>query len=485
MSKNLQVSKRIVSKFIERKAKVDSELFQRALNQLNNPIISPIQPLENEFTEENDTMTDDGKFDDERTVFDDSLQEVSNYERIILKSFSNILESVKAPQFVKKIEIIQHVLNRIADLETMEEYSKHNLLQFMSRKLINQTLTENLSARYYFSHSLDFDHKIKNGNLFYDPGRSNKEFKDFSKYSNGNDSNREVIYVDLQIDDSLNDIIGKARKFLQQDLSNFYRELSQFVSDEMGGEHISSECRKELEILTRASPCVPLGKIKKGLCRHRALLFKVICDCLHSEDNRIKCRLLRGAYNGAHAWNEVEDEKHEKYIIDAIQRPGELIRDSDNYFKERSKLLNVIREREFDPKTDFNLFEIEGPLGKGSQGQVFSISFEGKKYAVKNTDKSNNEVFIMSYVNHPNIIKLFNYTSENNQTSMFLEKMEIDLENYLVNDFKQLGEEQKIAEMLVILLSISYAMEYLHNRNIIHKDLKVRTYLIVKAFIEI
>lgn len=44
---------------------------------------------------------------------------------------------------------------------------------------------------------------------------------------------------------------------------------------------------------------VPLGCVTHGVCRHRAVLYKYLCDFCH-----IPCRLVRGACDSVHhAWN--------------------------------------------------------------------------------------------------------------------------------------------------------------------------------------
>ena len=68
-----------------------------------------------------------------------------------------------------------------------------------------------------------------------------------------------------------------------------------------------------------------------GVCRHRSLLFKVLCDelCKQPEHASLNCRLVRGAYQhdadsgGGHAWNVVLlDGKHQ--LCDVMHDPGSL-----------------------------------------------------------------------------------------------------------------------------------------------------------------
>ncbi|XP_068094681.1 armadillo repeat-containing protein 3 [Hyperolius riggenbachi] len=112
--------------------------------------------------------------------------------------------------------------------------------------------------------------------------------------------------------------------------------LAQFVADKMGGaverdrlqdfswELPISELKYELK-----SNVVPIGRIKRGIFYHRALLFKALADRIG-----VACSLTRGDYG--RAWNEVkllEDSLRpgmrappETYIVDLMYEPGRLMK---------------------------------------------------------------------------------------------------------------------------------------------------------------
>ncbi|XP_040208444.1 armadillo repeat-containing protein 3 [Rana temporaria] len=112
--------------------------------------------------------------------------------------------------------------------------------------------------------------------------------------------------------------------------------LAQFVAEKMGGAiekdrlhefswelHIS-ELKFELK-----SNVIPIGKIKKGIFYHRALLYKAVADRIG-----IACTLERGDYG--RAWNEVKllsdslrpgtRAPPESYIVDLMHEPGRLMK---------------------------------------------------------------------------------------------------------------------------------------------------------------
>ncbi|XP_040288957.1 armadillo repeat-containing protein 3 [Bufo bufo] len=121
--------------------------------------------------------------------------------------------------------------------------------------------------------------------------------------------------------------------------------LAQFVAEKMGGPIAKDRLHEfswELHVsgLKYELKCnvIPIGRIKKGIFYHRALLYKAIADRLG-----IGCSLTRGDYG--RAWNEVKllsDSIHagtkappETYIVDLMYQPGHLMKpgsvETDHY----------------------------------------------------------------------------------------------------------------------------------------------------------
>lgn len=75
------------------------------------------------------------------------------------------------------------------------------------------------------------------------------------------------------------------------------------------------------------SAVLPLGNVENGLCRHRSLLFKYLCDLLV-----VPCYLVRGEHRGSgpetdgerHSWNVVV-VGHELLLADAMLSPQRLL----------------------------------------------------------------------------------------------------------------------------------------------------------------
>ena len=145
---------------------------------------------------------------------------------------------------------------------------------------------------------------------------------------------------------------------------------------------------------------------------------------------------------------------------------------------------NIIRKNEGNP---FENYKILKKLGQGTFGQVYKIIHKstGNIRAMKIIPKNNlkpgftdkdiiQEITIMKNLDHPHIIKLFEfYIDEYNY--------------YLINEFCTEGDlSEKMCKLKslpetivkVIMVQIFNAVLYLNNRGIIHGDLKLENILV-------
>ncbi|XP_054821533.1 probable serine/threonine-protein kinase SIS8 isoform X2 [Prosopis cineraria] len=112
--------------------------------------------------------------------------------------------------------------------------------------------------------------------------------------------------------------------------SDSVQRLAILVADYMGGPVTDPESMtrawKSLSYSLKAtlgSMVLPLGSLTIGLARHRALLFKVLCDSMG-----IPCCLVKGLhYTGSDdvAMNFVKVDDGREYIVDLMADPGTLI----------------------------------------------------------------------------------------------------------------------------------------------------------------
>ncbi|XP_077236064.1 putative serine/threonine-protein kinase SIS8 [Tasmannia lanceolata] len=112
--------------------------------------------------------------------------------------------------------------------------------------------------------------------------------------------------------------------------SDLVRKIAALVADYMGGPVGDPDSMlkawRNLSNSLRASVgnmVLPLGQLKIGLARHRALLFKVLADSVG-----LPCRLVKGQqYTGSDdvAMNFVNVDDGREYIVDLMADPGTLI----------------------------------------------------------------------------------------------------------------------------------------------------------------
>ena len=118
-------------------------------------------------------------------------------------------------------------------------------------------------------------------------------------------------------------------------------------------------------------------------------------------------------------------------------------------------------------------------LGKGSFGKVIkSMDLKlNKEVAIKIINKYNNEKYdlfkeeinILKTINHPNIVKLYDYYETNKNIYIIMEYIEGGtLKQYLEKN--KIINEAKVKEIIFYILK---AIEHLHKNSIIHRDIKL------------
>lgn len=79
----------------------------------------------------------------------------------------------------------------------------------------------------------------------------------------------------------------------------------------------------------RNSNVVSIGDLTKGACRHRAFLFKFLCDQVGLECGLHRSRHVRGAHVG-HAWNTVYVEFDKVVVVDLMHSVGAMYPDGSD-----------------------------------------------------------------------------------------------------------------------------------------------------------
>lgn len=282
---------------------------------------------------------------------------------------------------------------------------------------------------------------------------------------------------------------------------------------------ISILCEKSVRIIKeqRNSNIVPIGALHYGVCRHRAILMKYLCD---RADPPILCELVRGYMDYApHAWNVIlvnRDGKWVRMLVDAC-RPVDIRREDDpEYF------YRYIPLSRFHHTTTFNedpvaagssgatpcLYE---EIGRGASGSVVQrctlgnltaaakVRFLESRGASKEQQKSFElnclaEVRMLSALReHPCIVKLYGHqlssswvsssdgTGES-QVLQFIIAMEYVKGGCLEALLENLAKEGKKCTpgklAMFVARDVACALVELHSKNIIHRDIKSKNVLI-------
>ena len=364
---------------------------------------------------------------------------------------------------------------------------------------------------YFLKHHVDFGVRVADG--FYDPGRLLDEpcLPSAAELGQRPSSKgaREVLLADAQSDEPLRSRIERAREQVRMitDPLDRIKVLAGFASDELGG--ASRSIRKDTdthiaELMKEArSPIVPLGALEYGVCRHRALLFKVLCDAVG-----IACRLVRGNYGGegtvdggAHAWNVVRLNGGLR-VVDVMHRPGEVWSEKaavNRYHRlvERgaapggglgaglASISPAPRDEWYLPP---GLIEIarradgkDDMLGEGGFGAVFRGTVHGvQRVAVKRLLRAAGpaaaaefraEVAMLHRLSHPHIVVLFGACDDVDNLMLVTELMGGDLYQAIRAAPEQLAWN---ARGMQVAQQIALALHYLHSLEpaVCHRDIK-------------
>ncbi|AQL09687.1 Protein kinase domain superfamily protein [Zea mays] len=199
---------------------------------------------------------------------------------------------------------------------------------------------EFLSRRYWDYNFLDYHEKVIDG--FYDIFGSSIESSRQGKMpsladlqTGIGDLGFEVIVVNRAIDSTLQEMEQVAQCILLDfpvaNIALLVQRIAELVTDNMGGpvkdanDMLTRWLEKSTELRTSLqTSLLPIGCIKIGLSRHRALLFKILADSVG-----IPCKLVKGSnYTGGDdddAINIIKMDNEREFLVDLMAAPGALI----------------------------------------------------------------------------------------------------------------------------------------------------------------
>ncbi|KAF7146862.1 hypothetical protein RHSIM_Rhsim03G0081400 [Rhododendron simsii] len=181
----------------------------------------------------------------------------------------------------------------------------------------------------------------------------------------GMDSSIEVILIDRRSDPSLKDLQNRIDSVSRNCITTeeVIEQLAKIVCSCMGYETsmgeddfvpVWKECCDNLKECLE-SVVLPIGSLSVGLCRHRALLFKVLADTID-----LPCRVAKGCKyctTDAAASCLVRFGVDREYLVDLIGKPG-LLCEPDSLLNGPSSIsisspLCFPRFRQVEPLVDF------------------------------------------------------------------------------------------------------------------------------------
>lgn len=275
-------------------------------------------------------------------------------------------------------------------------------------------------------------------------------------------------------------------------------------------------CEKSLHSIKerRNSIVVPIGSLQFGVCRHRALLMKYLCDRM---EPRIPCELVRGYLDfSPHAWNVIVIKRGDsllRMIVDACH-PYDIREESDPEYFSRyipsSRVSPFVTDLDASPNCSFPTLTGCDEIGKLASTSLMLCSAGSLEAAVKvrtievnggaSPEEVRNfefcclgEVRMLSVLKHSCIVEFYGHqisskwsgTEEGNsgvrvlQSAILMEYIGGGSLKSYVDKLSRAGKKHAAPDLaLYIARDIASALTEIHSKHIIHRDLKSENILI-------
>ncbi|XP_024542701.1 serine/threonine-protein kinase HT1-like [Selaginella moellendorffii] len=169
------------------------------------------------------------------------------------------------------------------------------------------------------------------------------------------------------------------------------------------------------------------------------------------------------------------NDRKELMTLAMSQEPGSLTTESKQAKEILCSMLlgnkSVINHKELKLTTH---------LGQGGFGTVYEAIWLGHKFAVKVFPQGDTsfakELAVLEADKHPNVLHIASqsFDEEKQRYSLVMEKMDMDLANYVLKKKNSLP----LLSIVAVMLQVATGMAWLHSKNIIHRDLKPQNILV-------
>lgn len=283
----------------------------------------------------------------------------------------------------------------------------------------------------------------------------------------------------------------------------------------LGDVHFLDLCEKALHSIKsrQNSIVVPIGSLQFGVCRHRALLMKYLCDRI---EPRISCELVRGYLDfSPHAWNVIMVKRGESWvrmIVDACH-PLDIREETDPEYFCRYVPLNRINVPVVPDASPGQVSSFPSLSGADKTHKASSTLIQCKlgsletlakvrtlEMSKSTADEIKNfefncigEVRVLGVLNSSCIVKYYghqissrwvissNGSSESRtlQSAILMEHIKGGSLKKHVDKLSSAGEKRLPLELSVFISrDVARALTELHSRHIIHRDIKSENILI-------
>jgi len=258
---------------------------------------------------------------------------------------------------------------------------------------------------------------------------------------------------------------------------------------------------------TSNSNCVLLGSIQHGLCRHRSLLMKILCDELFAPGD-VRCKLVRGFREGGagHAWTVVSFRGQREFIVDTLDSPmlfrplSSLASDAFSYFPQFSEasdpaftsaegagnaqqiafkdLYRAQRGRLIGAGAYSEVFECRLPSDAGTSHALALKVTPTAHLSPAHFSSLLKEIRLLPHLRHPNIVSFLGWLITPSTLNLFLELVVGQNLDIALKTLRAVGQRLTVEDILVVAEEIAEGLSYLHEHATLHRDLKSAQVLI-------